>query len=45
MEIANVQHGVLMRDSKTPEGPALSFAAAGWQNFIVSLKNGEFDAN
>ena len=40
-----MQHGVLMRDSKAPEGPALSFNALGWKDFIVGLKNGEFDAN
>lgn len=44
MEIADVSHGVLMRDSKAPEDPALFFTPLGWNDFLAGIRNGEFDA-
>ena len=32
---------VAVRDSKNPDGPALTFAPADWQAFTTSLKRGE----
>lgn len=33
---------VPVRDSKTPDGPALVFSAGGWTSFICSIKSGDF---
>ncbi|MEU8206325.1 DUF397 domain-containing protein [Streptosporangium sp. NPDC049046] len=30
----------LLRDSKDPDGPVLSFAAAEWDAFLMSIKQG-----
>jgi hypothetical protein len=32
--------GVPVRDSKTPNGPALVFPSAGWSSFITAVKGG-----
>jgi hypothetical protein len=34
---------VLVRDSKDPEGPVLTFTRAEWEAFIQGVKAGEFD--
>lgn len=33
VEVAPVPGGVLVRDSKNPDGPVLAVAATGWQAF------------
>jgi hypothetical protein len=33
--------GVAVRDSKDPEGPALSFTPGAWRAFIEGIKRGE----
>ncbi|GAA0829680.1 DUF397 domain-containing protein [Streptosporangium amethystogenes subsp. fukuiense] len=33
---------VLVRDSKDPEGPVLSFAPSEWDAFLGMIKGGEF---
>ncbi|MFV2018696.1 DUF397 domain-containing protein [Micromonospora sp. LOL_023] len=39
VEVAtNVPATVLVRDSKDPAGPALSFAPHGWAAFVTTLK-------
>lgn len=35
---------VLVRDSKDPDGPVLSFTPDEWSAFILGAKDGEFDA-
>jgi hypothetical protein len=40
--VAATAAGVPVRDSKDPEGPALTFAPAAWTAFVTALKNGEF---
>ena len=45
MEVADLSDAVLMRDSKQPESPALSFTRAGFDDFLFGIKNGEFDVN
>ncbi|MEU3713342.1 DUF397 domain-containing protein [Streptomyces catenulae] len=38
-------HGVVpVRDSKNPDGPALTFPAGHWTTFVQALKDGEFEA-
>jgi hypothetical protein len=34
---------VLVRDSKDPTGPVLSFASAAWREFLAGVSAGEFD--
>jgi hypothetical protein len=33
---------VQVRDSKDPEGPALSFAPAEWDAFVTGIRTGDF---
>lgn len=35
---------VLVRDSKDPQGPVLSFTESEWEHFIEAIKAGEFDS-
>ncbi|MEU1175262.1 DUF397 domain-containing protein [Streptomyces microflavus] len=35
---------VPVRDSKNPQGPALTFAAAGWSSFVAAVKDGDLNA-
>ncbi|MET7741996.1 DUF397 domain-containing protein [Streptomyces sp. NPDC005385] len=41
VESAHVPGIVPVRDSKDPEGPALSFPVASWGDFIASVKAGD----
>lgn len=34
---------ILVRDSKTPDGPILHFTPAEWDAFLDGIKHGEFD--
>jgi hypothetical protein len=44
VEIARNLPGIIaVRDSKDPEGPALTFAPAEWNAFVASAQNGEFN--
>jgi len=43
VEVAESPAEVLVRDSKDATGPVLRFAAAGWQDFITGIRDGEFD--
>lgn len=36
--------GVPVRDSKTPEGPALVFPSTGWTSFVTAVKDGRLSA-
>ncbi|MFI8005152.1 DUF397 domain-containing protein [Streptomyces sp. NPDC086010] len=36
--------GVPVRDSKSPQGPALLISAAGWSSFVAAVKAGRFPA-
>lgn len=38
VEVAARGGGVLVRDSKDPDGPVLSFSDAEWVAFLVSVK-------
>ena len=35
--------GALVRDSKDPSGPVLSFTAPEWAAFLAGVRSGEFD--
>ncbi|MFD8325004.1 DUF397 domain-containing protein [Streptomyces lydicus] len=41
---ADVPGIVPVRDSKDPDGPALTFSARGWLSFVAAVKEGEFAA-
>ena len=43
VEVAFVEDGVAVRDSKDPQGPALLFTPAEWHAFVGGAKDGEFD--
>jgi hypothetical protein len=41
VEVArNLPGAVAVRDSKDPEGPALTFTPAAWRSFMATLKSG-----
>lgn len=45
IEVADGIPGIVpVRDSKTPQGPALVFSANGWASFISSVKEREIPA-
>jgi hypothetical protein len=43
VEVAFLDTGVAVRDSKNRTGPALMFTKAEWIAFVGSAKDGEFD--
>lgn len=43
VEVAETE-GILVRDSKDPDGPRLRFPRAAWAAFVHGVTEGEFDA-
>jgi predicted secreted Zn-dependent protease len=43
VEVGACDCGVLVRDSKNPDGPVLSFTPQEWDAFTAGVRNGEFD--
>ena len=43
VEVAFLDAGVAVRDSKDRSGPALTFTQSEWSAFVDSTKDGEFD--
>ncbi|MEV7011231.1 DUF397 domain-containing protein [Streptosporangium sp. NPDC051022] len=44
VEVArNLPNTVVVRDSKDPHGPVLSFSPDGWRAFVTGVRGGEFD--
>jgi hypothetical protein len=44
VEVArNLPTIVAVRDSKNPDGPALTMSPAGWDAFVQGIKQGDFD--
>ena len=43
VEVQPGDGGIVMRDSKDPDGPVLTFTAAEWDAFIAGVKAHEFD--
>ena len=48
VEVADVPLGganrlIAVRDSKDPEGPALTFADGAWRQFVSAVKSRDFD--
>lgn len=45
LEVSDHHPGVVpVRDSKTPQGPALIFPAGGWTVFVEAVKGGQLGA-
>jgi hypothetical protein len=44
-EVAFVGESVLMRHSRDPSGPTLTFSLAEWTAFLTGVHRGEFDAS
>ncbi|MGW0647279.1 DUF397 domain-containing protein [Streptomyces umbrinus] len=42
VEVAKVPGVVPVRDSKSPQGPALAFAPHAWSQFIATVRSPEF---
>ncbi|WP_086781388.1 DUF397 domain-containing protein [Crossiella equi] len=42
VEVARVAGGVLVRDSKNPDGPSLWFTSMEWIAFLYGVLAGEF---
>ncbi|GIH25672.1 DUF397 domain-containing protein [Acrocarpospora phusangensis] len=43
VEVAQLKHGIAVRDSKDPDGPKLMFTPGEWDAFVHGVKGGEFD--
>ena len=43
VEVALLPQAVVVRDSKDPRGPVLTFDPDAWREFIGSARTGEFD--
>jgi hypothetical protein len=43
VEVAEINDGMAVRDSKDPGGGALVFGYAGWVAFVEGVRNGRFD--
>ncbi len=43
VEVADVDGGVVVRDSKNPSGPVLAFTDGEWDAFLAGARDGEFD--
>ncbi|HEX4091878.1 MAG TPA: DUF397 domain-containing protein [Trebonia sp.] len=43
VEVAFAEEGVLVRHSRNPSGPVLSFTHSEWKAFLAGASNGEFD--
>ena len=43
VEVAFVDGSVLVRHSRNPSGPALSFSSSEWAAFLAGTRNSEFD--
>ena len=42
VEVAIVSQGVLVRNSKDPQGPTLNFTLGEWAAFLAGVRLGEF---
>jgi len=43
VEFAPVAGGVLIRDSKNPSGPVLTFTQGEWRAFLAGVRHAEFE--
>jgi hypothetical protein len=43
VELAGTALGIVVRDSKNPDGDAIAFGAASWRTFMAGVKTGAHD--
>lgn len=43
VQVAASGHMIIIGDSKSPDGPVLSYSTAEFREFIMGAKNGDFD--
>jgi predicted secreted Zn-dependent protease len=43
VKVAATAQMILVGDSKTPNGPILTYTPAEWREFVSGVKNGDFD--
>ena len=43
VEVSLAAGSVLMRNSRNPQGPVLSFTHPEWEAFLTGVRDGEFD--
>jgi hypothetical protein len=43
VEVAAIDDGVAIRDSKNPNGEILRYSSSEWTSFLEAAKAGEFD--
>jgi hypothetical protein len=43
VEVSFAGESVLMRNSRSPQGPVLSFTHPEWEAFLTGIHNGEFE--
>ena len=45
VEVSFAGESVLMRHSRSPHGPVLSFSHPEWEAFLTGVRDGEFDTD
>jgi hypothetical protein len=45
VQVAFIDDSVLVRDSKNPSGPVLSFSHSEWAAFLIGARGNEFDVH
>lgn len=43
VEVAFLEQSVVMRHSRDPSGPSLTFSHSEWAAFVAGVRDGEFD--
>ncbi|MBI1759535.1 MAG: DUF397 domain-containing protein [Actinobacteria bacterium] len=43
VEVARLAGSIVVRSSRQPDGPTLSYSQEEWISFVDGVKNGEFD--
>lgn len=43
IQVAAAGELIVLGDSKSPEGPLLSYSRDEWETFVTAIKHGEFD--
>jgi len=44
VEVAQIDQGIAVRDSKNPDSPTLFFDRSEWEVFVAGIRSGDFDA-
>ena len=45
VEVSFTGESVLMRHSRNPHGPVLTFSRSEWEAFLIGARDGEFDTD